>query len=435
MIMMRDAGAIAVPLQAARPRDLALHQALAFAVGFLLPLLTLKTGYYGTPTDIASRVSLVDFACLLLLALIVVRSSPAPVPIPGAVYFFALVVSLIPALVFYDQRESYAWISFSALVMAFLFYVLGLTVGRSPAVTQSLLAGVAVVTLLEAVVVYHDYFFASQWFPDPMEGRARGTFKANGQLGAYGFCAAGMLLTLGPGVASRRLRILCILSGFVAASFVWTASRRTGMICVFLWAVLFAVLGVRFAHRRFYRVFVAFLVAGILAMGISWTTLSQSFAGQRLTEGLSGLSRKDGFIQNQHKAIIATSDQWFPFGFGPGRGSRINPYDIGRHEIHNGLLAVLVELGVLGFLGFVAMAARPLFRRRGFGLPPLQATILLSFLAISFVFMFHNTLYRDRTFLLFLGMATAMALQQTLPPPPAPPKRLGERAREPEVVR
>jgi hypothetical protein len=28
----------------------------------------------------------------------------------------------------------------------------------------------------------------------------------------------------------------------------------------------------------------------------------------------------------------------------------------------------------------------------------------VSFLLICFVFMFHNTLYRDRTFLLFLGM-------------------------------
>lgn len=413
---MRDSAAIALPLEPARPRDLALHRTLAFAVGFLLPLLTLKTGYYGTPIDLASRIALVDVACLLLVALIVVRSTPAPVPIAGAVYFFALVVSLVPALVFYDQRESYAWVTFAAILMAFLFYILGLSVGKSPEVSSALLAGVAVVTLLEAVVVYHDYFFASQWFPDPMEGRARGTFKANGQLGAYGFCAAGLLLTMGQGVASRRLRILCIVSGLVAASFVWTASRRTGMICVFLWAVLFAILGFRFAQHRFYRAFVAVLLVAIVAMGISWGALSNSFAGQRLTEGFSGLSRSDGFIQLQHKNIIRTADQWFPLGFGPGRGSRIDPYDVGRHEIHNGLLAVLVELGVLGFLGYVAMVVRPLFRRRTGRAPTLQATILLSFILISFVFMFHNTLYRDRTFLLFLGMATAVASRQTLPP-------------------
>jgi hypothetical protein len=431
---MRSPAAVAMPLEAARPRDVALHRALAFSVGFLLPLLTLKTGYYGTPTDIASRVALVDLACLLLLAVIVIRSSPAPVPVAAGVYFFGLVVSLIPALVFYDQREAYAWISFSAIVMAFLFYVLGLNVGRSPHVAASLLAGVAIVTLLEAVVVYHDYFFSSQWFPDPMEGRARGTFKANGQLGAYGFCAAGLLLTMAPGVASRRLRNLCIVSGFVAASFVWTASRRTGMICVFLWAVLFAILGFRFAQRRFYRAFVAVLVVAILAMGISWGALSNSFAGQRLTEGITKLSRSDGFIQSQHRHIVQTADQWFPFGFGPGRGSRIDPTDIERHEVHNGLLAVLVELGVLGFLGFVAMVLLPLFRRRSAGPPPLQATLILSFILVSFVFVFHNTLYRDRTFLLFVGMATAIACRQTLPPSPAPPERLREGTREREMT-
>lgn len=420
---MGAAAAIALPTDTARSRDLALHRALAFGVGFLLPLLTLKTGYYGTPVDLASRVALVDVACLLLLGVIIVRSSPAPVPIAGGAYCFALGVSLIPALVFYDQRESYAWVSFAALLMAFLFYVLGLSIGRSPEVTASLLAGVAVVTLLEAVVVYHDYFSASQWFPDPMEGRARGTFKANGQLGAYGFCAAGLLLTMGTGLASRRLRNLCVVAGFVAATFVLTASRRTGMICVAAWAVLFAVLGIRFARRRFYRVFTGLLLTGIVVTGVSWTALSHSFAGKRLTEGLTSLERSDGFIQLQHRNIVRTAGQWFPFGFGPGRGSRIDPTDIGRHEVHNGLLAVLVELGVLGFLGFVAMVLRPLFRRRTGRPPTLQATILLSFLLISLVFMFHNTLYRDRTFLLFVGMATAMTSPKSLPP-----------AREPEVA-
>jgi len=139
----------------------------------LLPILTLKTGYYGTPMDLASRVALVDLICVIALAVLCLRGSPARVPIPGGLYFFALCVALFPSLVIFPGREMYAWTAFAALAMAFLFYVLGLSIGESPAVTAALLKGLCAVTLLEAVVVFHDYFFASQWFPDPMAGRAR----------------------------------------------------------------------------------------------------------------------------------------------------------------------------------------------------------------------------------------------------------------------
>jgi O-antigen ligase len=40
----------------------------------------------------------------------------------------------------------------------------------------------------------------------------------------------------------------------------------------------------------------------------------------------------------------------------------IDETDPEHHEVHNGLLAVLVEQGVLGFLGFVGMVAWPLLR-------------------------------------------------------------------------
>jgi O-antigen ligase len=413
--------AVAGPFPA---RDRSLSQALAFALGFLLPILTLKTGYYGTPTDLASRVALVDFVCVIAMAALVLRGRPAPVPLPGIAYFFALVLSLFPSLVIFPGRESYAWTAFAALFMAFLFYVLGLSVGESPAVTSALLKGVCAVTLFEGVIVFHDYFFSSQWFPDPMAGRARGTFKANGQLGAFGFCAAGLLLAMGRAVPSRRLRFWTLVCGFLAASFVFTASRRTGMICVFVWAAVFAAMGVRFARRRGYRVFVALLLAAVAIFGVSWGVLSQSFAGKRLTEGVTSLRQTDGFIQNQHRAILRSADQWFPFGFGPGRGNLIDPSDPEHHEVHNGLLAVMVELGVLGLLGFVALVLRPLFRRhpvpRGDGALALRATIIASFLLVSVVFMFHNTLYRDRTFMLFLGMATAIARHPWAPPRPEP---------------
>jgi len=404
-------------------RDLSLHRTLACGIGLALPLLTLKTSYYGTPTDLASRVAPVDLICILMFATLVLRGAPAAVPRPAIVYFVGIVLSIFPALVISGGSEIQAWTSWAAILMGFIFYVMGLNIGESRAVMTSLLAGVCCVTLLESVIVFHDYFFSSQWFPDPMEGRARGTFKANGQLGAYGFCAAGMLISLGRVPESPRLRKLCLLTGLLAASFVFTASRRTGMICVFLWALAFAVLGLRFSDRRFYRVFVSLLAAGILCAAVGWGSISNSFAGKRLTEGLSKLNQTDSFIQTQHRNILRTAGEWFPLGFGPGRGSRIDPSDPEHHEVHNGLLAVLVEQGVLSILGFVAMVLLPILlrtRQRQSEDQALRSMLARSFLVICFVFMFHNTLYRDRTFLLFLGMATAIARKEGARPAPGP---------------
>jgi len=392
-------------------KDLRLHRVLAFALGFTLPLLTLKTGYYGTPTDLSARVALSDVVCLLSFGLLCARGSPPAVPLPGGLYFFALIVSLFPALVLWPGPEDFVWTTLAGILMGFAFYLLGLSIGESRAVTTALLAGLAWVTVGEFVIVLHDYFSPAQWFPDPMEGRARGTFKANGQLGAFGFCAAGLLLSMSRIPSARRLRTLCLVAGLLAGTFVFTASRRTGMICVVLWALAFAVMGVRFAHRRFYKTFLAVFVLLVLTAGVAWGTLTHTFAAQRLSEGLSTLGTSDGFIRVQHANILRTAGDWFPLGFGPGRGNRIDPSDPERHEIHNGLLAVLVELGVLGFLGFVGIVLYPL-RRGDSGLKTedreVRALILRSFILVSFIFMFHNTLYRDRTFLLFVGMATGL---------------------------
>ncbi|MFN3485152.1 MAG: O-antigen ligase family protein [Planctomycetota bacterium] len=293
--------------------------------------------------------------------------------------------------------------------MGFAFYVLGLNVGAAPRVVGALLAGTAAAVAAEAVVVYHDALVPSApWFPDPMPGRARGTFKANGQLGAYGFCAAGLLATFGAVAEGRRRRTLFVLAALLSASFVFPASRRTGMFCVFLWAAVFLVTGVRFARRASYRLLGAGLLAAVAGIAAYRAYLEHSFLGRRVQAAVHGLRDRDNFIERQHRMSLRTVDAWFPWGFGAGRGHWIDPRD--GHEVHNGLLAVFVEQGALGLVGFAGMMLYPLLRRaggRGGEDADLFRAVRASFLLVSLVFAAHNTLYRDRTFLLYLGLATS----------------------------
>jgi hypothetical protein len=398
-----------------RALETRVNHAFAFAIGFLLPLLTLKTGYDGTPADLAARVAIVDVVCVLFLALLFSRHRMEPLTRSGWAYLAAAGISLVPALLVWPGPEGDVWTSFFALLMAFAFYILGLNLGTSPALVGALLAGTAVVVAAEAVVVYHDAFFAPQWFPDPMAGRSRGTFKANGQLGAYGFCIAGLLIIFGGTVAPARFRKALVLEGLAAATFVFLASRRTGMFCVFAWGAAFLLLGFRFARRGFYRLFACGFAALLASIGILWDSLSRSFTAQRFSDALGSLRISDGFIQSQLRNSVRTMDQWFPLGFGAGRGRLINPSDV--HEVHNGLLAVAVELGALGLIGFLGMMIGPLrgleWRARdGAGEPSLFDVVAGTFLLISFIFVCHNTLYRDRTFLILLGLLTAVVRER-----------------------
>lgn len=396
------------------PLETRTNKVLAMAIGTLLALLTMKTGYTGTSLELYHRVAPVDLICVALLGVLFLRHRMKALPLPSCLYVSAVVLSLIPGIASTGLPDSHLWVSFAALLMAFGFYVVGLNVGASPDLLKWLLAGLCVGVFAESIVVLHDAVASTQWFPDPMDGRVRGTFKANGQLGAYGFCAAGLLVTFGSTTGSRRFRAACIVASLMAASFVFLASRRTGMVAVFAWGVMFAFLARGFARERFYRRFVAAFAALILLIAACWAQVSSSFAGQRFTSAMESMSRPQGFIQNQLWDSLATADRWFPFGFGAGMGSLINFRE--AYEIHNGLLAVLVELGVLGLAGFLGMVVLPLLRRHWRRRSPgheLLCVLLTTTLFATFIFMFHNTLFRDRTFLLFLGAATAIVHRES----------------------
>lgn len=398
----------------AAPLETATNRALAFGVGFFLSVLTLEAQYVGTPTDLVSRVAPVDVLCVLFLGTLFVRHRMRPLPGAAILYASAVVLALIPAVFITPGFNPKVWAQFAGILMAFGFYVIGLNVGDSPGLLRWVLAGLAVAVMAEAVVVYHDSLASSLWFPDPMKDRVRGTFKTNGQLGAYGYCAAGFLVTFGATVASPRLRKVFVAAALVAASFVFLATRRMGMLSVFAWGAIFPVLGCRFAGRRFYYLYLAGVAVVIILMAACWPQIESSFAGKRFRDAVEKIGSREGFIQDQMSNTMRTAGEWFPFGFGVGRGSRIDPTD--TFEVHNGLLAVLVELGVLGFAGFAGMIAWPLIRRRWqrrSGDHALLGALLTTTLVISVMFMFHNTLYRDRTFLLFLGVATAVVRRES----------------------
>lgn len=386
--------------------DTGFNRALSFGVGLLLPLLTLQTAYIGTPKSLAERVVPVDLLCLLLLGTLLVFHR-LRVPPPAALLFAgATVLSFVVGFVRNQAPDVDSWVSTAAILMAFGFYLLGLNIGSSPALVRCLLFGLTIAVLAEAVVVYHDYLLRPQWFPDPMEGRARGTFRASGQLAAFGFCGAGLLITFG-WFHARRFAALFVFSGLLAASFVVLASRRSAIIGVIVWAVLFLVMGVRFYRRGYFALFAGSLAVAGLILFAFWQPISESSVGKRMEGGLEGLGSPDGFIQSQWANALKTVEEWFPWGYGAGKGRLINRADIGEHEVHNGLLAVLVELGLAGLIGFLGMILHPLFGNRR---NPLLAVLVASFIVTSLVFMFHNTLYRDRTFLIYVGIATAIAM-------------------------
>jgi O-antigen ligase len=92
-------------------------------------------------------------------------------------------------------------------------------------------------------------------------------------------------------------------------------------------------------------------------------------------------------------------------------------------EIHNGHLNIAVESGLFGLLAFYALVIKALLHRwhNDFGKSTRAVRILtFTFLLAGMVFMIHNRLHRDRGFMLFMGLASAIALAA-----PSDPRRSG----------
>ena len=139
--------------------------------------------------------------------------------------------------------------------------------------------------------------------------------------------------------------------------------------------------------------------------------------GKRFAVGIDSVLSGESFMQLQFESVMKRYREWLPFGLGPGLGSRVDY--LGAYEIHNGLLAILVEMGILGFIAFGLLlvdAGKKIFSAVDLkGQIRFSQIIAFSFLIASVSRMVHGTLFRDRGFLLFLGIAAGFAKWRELP--------------------
>lgn len=385
---------------------------LLFGIGCSLPFIALSD--IAAPEDLGvfARMAFVDYLAILALAMILLEGRGKS-PLPAILYC----VSLILGLLFGFLRSHHegtsmdeAFVSFGALMMAFGYYVVGLVSAQRRDLARALFAGIVVGVYCESVVVIHDYLATSQWFQDTLEGRVRGTFRASGQLAAYGYSSAGLLLAIGwCYFRQNRTRLTVTAAGALAVFFVVAATRRSGLFALGVWLTAFLLLGTRHVKSRSYVA--AFSAAAVLCLSyvMFQDKLSQSFLGYRIARALEGIQNDDNFIVLQAREVLDRAHEWFPFGLGAGQGQ--TTLANGRvYEIHNGHLALVVELGLLGILAFYLMSLAPVLGRWNANLAKMRIRpLVISFIFASMLFMVHNRLHRDRGFMLFLGMATMLS--------------------------
>ena len=387
---------------------------LLFLVGLTMPFISFaqERGHGGA--GVSERAAVCDVLLLLALGVTLLRGR---LRLPGATvcYTFALVIALLVALGHVRSQEVMEPVTeFIALTMALLYLVVGYRVADRPELVRGLVTGVAMGVCLESVIVIHDYFLP-QWFPDPLEGRVRGTFRASGQLGAYGYSAAGILFAFGyTRFDERRRQTILKYAGFLAVFCVFAASRRSAMFSILGWYVLCMMLqSTRTAVKSVSFALLAVCLLGPLGMAM-YQDMDDSFLAKRLGGAVEVMFDEDNFIVDQCMQMVRRIDEWLPFGMGMGMAKTYTETGA-QHEIHNGHLNMLVELGVFGFLSFYAMiwtAMRRTWSGRGLASPE-KRVVAVAFLAASLAFMIHNRLHRDRGFMLFLGMASATCVAGT----------------------
>jgi len=394
-----------------RTRPAALLRWLMFLVGAALPLISFERRR-GLTASLLSRIEAVDVLCLLLVAGLLL-SRRLRVAWPAKFYLAALAVSFGLGVAMSLAPRAPGLMApvtgLAALGMASLYYIVGASAGEEPRLVRPLLAGVIAGALFESIIVFHDFFFP-QWFQAIHSARVRGTFRATGQLGNYGFAVAGLMFAFGWVMFARGwARWLAISVGLLGIFFSFAASRRAAMFGILVWLAAFLLLGLRHMDRRwFWRVMGVSLVALVVlvAFAAQW---GHTHMGQRFLEGVSVAASGESFAHIQWNNALERLPWWFPLGTGIGLGH----IAVLEGEVHNGHLALAIELGLLGLAAFYSLYLRPFFRNWEGSLgrhSALVRTTVFSFLLGAALMMVHARLHRNREFMLFLGLASSSAL-------------------------
>ena len=380
---------------------------LPFAVGFALPLISFQTGSSYRAETLWERLTVVDiltilaFVCAAIVGKLAVRSIAM---FYGSALFAGFGIAALNNLVAGESLRVSA-IESIALAVAFLYWIVGFNIAGTRSL-RPLVIGIACGVFLESVIVIHDWLSANRWFVDNMEGRVRGTFRKNGQLAAYGFSVSGILLTIGISVErSSRWRTLLVIGGLLGILFLIAASRRSALFAVFSWIACYAVLaGPRSRHLAYYVTVFAFVVGGFLGFVYREVWIDTLF-GTRVLHGVERLASLEGdFLFEQVVIALSHWNEWIPFGMGIGRGRLL----MDGLEFHNLYLALIVEIGVLGLFAFLALVVTS-FRTLLNAMPKgSMRPWVISFFFAAALFGVHNRLHRDRTFMLFLGIAAGL---------------------------
>ncbi|MEX0939590.1 MAG: hypothetical protein WDZ59_17125 [Pirellulales bacterium] len=392
------------------------ERAAVFLVGLLLPAIAISP--WGFAMGGLSRATMVDVMVLLTLV-VLLASRRLRVDGYAILYAASLVFALVLGFGFGTSGTDVRWtaIQFIALSMALCYWVLGASIARSPALIKALMAGVVAGFLWEGVIVLHDMIMPAAWFPEADSRRTQGTFRNGGQLANYGFSAAGLVLCYGwPLWKKRSTRLMMIASALFPLLFVIAGSRRSAMAALLFWLMLYLAIGFRSTLKKAYPI-ILIATVGIAAWLISnWDTFSQTYFGSRAMDAYEQVESGESTFQLQFAAAMDTFWEWFPLGAGLGRGN----YMTGGHamvmqswEIHNGHLNIAVESGLFGLVAFYALVIKALLHRwhNDFGKSTRAVRILtFTFLLAGMVFMIHNRLHRDRGFMLFMGLTSAIAL-------------------------
>jgi hypothetical protein len=372
---------------------------LAFLIGALIPLISLRTTLGTAAASFQERIAIVDILTLFLIIIFILRGIRFHLSI--VLYGLSLLVSLFIAnilAVTYEEWQS-GIVNGIALLVALCYWVVGYNISRHKLLMHYLILGLMFGLFYEFLIVVHDYFATTQFFPDVMRGRVRGTFRANGQLGIYGYVMAGIIFTISYSWFNKtKVKFVILSLGLAAVFIVVAASRRSAMISLAIWLVAFLLLAIPSFKIHHLVAIIVCLAIGIMIFNATSDEFTVGFTWQRLVNAFETLETPNAFTFRQLQRATDNISAWFPFGMGLGRWS--GNYDI--HELHNAHLALLVESGLISFVVFCHLMLLPILRNRH--TPSLTKYAIIGFIIASFFMMFHNTLHRDRTFMLTLGL-------------------------------